>query len=424
MKLRKMTAAVLSVSMLASLSGCALFDKDDEAVLAVADDYASAVAKVKVGDIIDLLVDGDEVEDSLNDLVTTDAGLYGEDYEAICNAIASTLSYEIDEESVESSKKNAEASVNVTYTLVDYDAVYETITDEGGDVDAFVDALKSDDADTQDISITLELVLEDDEWLVEDKNGKDIQKVYAFYVDAFDLTFAPALAEYVDDVIWYYADGSTYTNENTIELDIIPTSGEGEEITWEFYYEYYRDGQLIYTSDTCYDQGYWIEAYYGPGYDPAAELGANSCLVAGDYRCIIYDLTGNVLADSTCTVINEDFAAGMSMNDAIDHLEWYYSDNGVYVNYDEIELDIITTDNGSYVPFTFYYEYYIDGELVFTSGECEDQGHWIEAYYGPYYDDNAQVDDNGNLIPGEYRCVMYDMDGNVIADDTCTVRTN
>ena len=150
----------------------------------------------------------------------------------------------------------------------------------------------------------------------------------------------------------------------------------------------------------------------------------NGYLVAGDYRCIIYDLSGNVLADSTCTVLNEDFSNGLTMQDAIDYTEWYYSDNGVYTNFSEIELDIITTDPGSYVPYEFWYEYYLDGELIFTSDACTDQGHWIEAYYGPWYDDNAQVDSNGNLIPGEYRCVMYDMDGNVLADETCTVETN
>lgn len=423
MNFRKLTAATLSLTMLASLSGCALFDKDDEAVLAVAEDYATAVTKVKVGDIVELLVDGDDIEDELTDFVDTDAATYGDDYEAICNAIASTLSYEIDEESVESSKKNAEASVNVTYSVVDYDAVYDDVTNDGGDVDAFIDALKADDAETNEISITLELVLEDEEWLVEDKDGKDLQKVYAFYIDAFDLTFTPPLADYIDYTEWYYSDSGVYTNFDEIELDIIPLEGDGTSITWEFYYEYYRDGNLIYTSGTCTDQGYWIEAYYGPYYDDAAEM-ENGYLVAGDYRCIIYDLSGNVLADSTCTVLNEDFSNGLTMQDAIDYTEWYYSDNGVYTNFSEIELDIITTDPGSYVPYEFWYEYYLDGELIFTSDACTDQGHWIEAYYGPWYDDNAQVDSNGNLIPGEYRCVMYDMDGNVLADETCTVETN
>ena len=54
---KKLTATTLSVAMLASLSGCALFDKDDDAVLEVAEDYAEAVVKIKPADIVELLVD-------------------------------------------------------------------------------------------------------------------------------------------------------------------------------------------------------------------------------------------------------------------------------------------------------------------------------------------------------------------------------
>jgi Na+-translocating ferredoxin:NAD+ oxidoreductase RnfG subunit len=61
-------------------------------------------------------------------------------YADMCSAIAGTISYEIDEESVQSSKKNAEGSVDVTWTLVDYEAVFEQVSEDGGDVDAITAA--------------------------------------------------------------------------------------------------------------------------------------------------------------------------------------------------------------------------------------------------------------------------------------------
>ena len=75
---KKLTASAISVAMLASLSGCAMFDKDDEAVLKVAEDYATAVTKVKAGDIVELLADpDDDLQESIEQFVETDG--YGDD---------------------------------------------------------------------------------------------------------------------------------------------------------------------------------------------------------------------------------------------------------------------------------------------------------------------------------------------------------
>ena len=38
---------LLPYALIASVSGCAIFDKDDEAVLAAAEDYATAIYKGK-----------------------------------------------------------------------------------------------------------------------------------------------------------------------------------------------------------------------------------------------------------------------------------------------------------------------------------------------------------------------------------------
>ncbi|MBR1797448.1 MAG: hypothetical protein IJ757_05515 [Clostridiales bacterium] len=414
---RKLIATVLSVSMLASLSGCALFDKDDEGVLKAAEDYATAVTKAKAGDIIEALKDGEDYEDTLNDLMSG-MGAGPEEYSDIVSAIAGTISYEIDEESVASSKKNAEGSVDITWTIVDYDSIFEDISDEGGDADAFIDALGDEDADTIEISQTLNLVLEDETWLIDDEDIEGLSEIYDFYAAAIGYTFVLPLADYISYDTWYYSDDSVYSNVSRIELDLIITD-EGETVPFDFTYEYYFNGDLIFTSDECYDMGHWIEAYYGPDYDSAAQVNADGNLIAGEYRCVMYDLAGNVLADNTCTV--EEVTYGDADTSMIDHIEWYWTDHdNVYVDDDGIELDIIPTTEGQEAVWTFWYEVYLDDALVYTSDECTDQGYWIEAYYNSYYD-GALTNDDGNLVAGDYTIIMYDMAGNVLANETCIV---
>ena len=298
---KKLTASTLSVAMLASLAGCAMFDKDDDAVLAVVEDYAEAVKKFKAGDIAELSSNvDDEWTESLEDYFSTDADLYGEDYGPIIEAIESTLSYEIDEESVESSKKDGEASVDITWSIVDYATIYDDVIADGGDLDAYLAALA--DGDSKEISQTINLVYDDEEWLVEDKNNKNLEEVYAFFEDALEYQFAAAIStDLIDYVEWYYSDNGVYTDVSTIELDIIPTT-EGQECIWNFYYEIYLDGDLLWVSDDMQDQGYWIEAYYGEWYDDNAPVNDDGYLVPGEYTCIFYTLDGEEFAQSTCEV--------------------------------------------------------------------------------------------------------------------------
>lgn len=417
---KKLTASTLSVAVLASLSGCAMFDKDDDAVLAVAEDYAEAVVKVKPADIVSLLVEpDDDLQEQIEEFISTDTDLYGEDYAAIIDAIEGTLAYEIDEESVESSKKSGKASVDITFTVADYAAAYESVTEDGGDLDAFIDAIA--DADKTEISQTIDFVLEDDEWLVDDSGAKKLQEVYQFYLDALDYSFAPAIsADLVDSTVWYYSDNSVYTNYEEIELDILPTS-EGQQIEWNFYYEYYLDGQLIFTSDECTDQGVYIEAYYGPSYDSAAALTDDGYLVAGQYRCIIYDLAGNVLADSTCTVEN---GASSSVVPASGDMEeiwengiddyWYtYADGGSSAmgtgDYSTSETIIEYTcqviDEANLAFYPVYYEVYYSATGDMDDAEQVYSGTITPTEYTNGYFYEFQYVDNSGLDAGTYYLV-------------------
>ena len=418
MKAKKLIASAVCASMILSIGGCALFDKDDKGVLAAAEEYAEAVKKVKAGTIAGLIADSDGLKGEIEAFTSGSGAELPDGYSDIVSAIAGTISYEINEDSVESSRKNKEGSVDITWTLVDYETVYEEVSEDGGDIESFIEALTDNGAADMEIVQTVDFVYEDDAWLVDDSEINELFMVYDFYSAAVNYTFVTPLNDYIDYVVWYYSDNGVYNNYSQIELDLVTTEA-GNDIPFEFTYEYYLDGELIFTSDICEDSGHWIEAYYGPTYDSNAQTDAMGYLVPGQYRCVMYDLAGRVLADESCIVESSEYdTADVSM---VDEIEWYYSDNGVYTNYSQIELDIIPTAAGQDALWTFYYEYYIDGELVFTSEVCSDQGYWIEAYYGPYYDTEAQLTDDGNLIPGQYTCIMYDLSGNILAESTCTV---
>ena len=391
---KKLTASAVSVAMIASLSGCAMFDKDDDAVLAVAEDYAEAVVKIKPADIVSLLVDpDDDLQESIELFVETEG--YGDDYAAICDAIAGTLAYEIDEESVESSKKNGEASVDITFSIADYQAAYEEVSENGGDLDAFIDAIG--DADKTEFNQTIEFSLEDDEWLVDDSGAENVQELYQFYLDAFDFTFTAPLIEYVDSTEWYYSDNGVYTNYSQIELDII-TTDEGSEVPFEFTYEYYRDGALVFTSDVCTDQGTYIEAYYGPYYDAAALTNAEGNLVAGQYRCVIYDLAGNVLADETCTVEEGGSSVVIPTGDGDMEEIWANGINDYWYSY---------SDGTGYAMGEG--EYDTSESVIEYTCEVEDTANlaFYPVYYEVYYAASGDMDDaefiySATITPSEY----------------------
>ena len=428
---KKLTATTLSVAMLASLSGCALFDKDDDAVLEVAGDYAEAIKKFKAADILELVADPSFTEDDINDHIDTDPTLYGEDYEAICSAIAGTLDYTIDEESVESSKKDGKASVDITFTIADYAAAYDSVTSDGGDLDAYLDAIA--DADTQEIEITVDFVRDDDAWLVDDEDGENIQKVYAFYIDALDYSFAAAISpDLIEEIEWYYSDNGVYTDVYTIELDIIPVT-EAQEIEWQFTYEYYLDGALIYTSDACTDQGYWIESYYGTGYDSAAAVDENGYLIAGSYECIVYDMAGNVLADSTCTVENggsttdvpvvDDGDIAQSWSNGVEEYWYSYSDGSGYAmdtgdyTTDEtiIEFTCQVYDEDTFAYYPVYYEVYYSADGDIDDAEQVYTGTITPSEYSNGYFYEFQYVDNSGLDAGSYYFVGGpDASGDVI----------
>ena len=105
----KVISSVLTASIILSCCGCSLFDQDNKNVLAAANAYADAVVSGEISDVIELMADGEDFEDELTDYVES-----SEKLEDVYDAILNSMSYEIDRKSVTSSKKNGEASVEIT----------------------------------------------------------------------------------------------------------------------------------------------------------------------------------------------------------------------------------------------------------------------------------------------------------------------
>ena len=177
MKKKRIISLVLIASMILPLCGC---DSDNENVLDAAEEYAEAVISLDADGIAELMEDEDEAAEELSRI--EDACSNKPALEDAFDAVAESMTYEIDDKSVTSSKKNKEASVDIVFTLVDYEAVHEDVADDDGDLEDYIDALEDAD-DTIEVKVTVKFVLVKDKWLVKDKNFKSLNKVYGFIDD-------------------------------------------------------------------------------------------------------------------------------------------------------------------------------------------------------------------------------------------------
>ena len=284
---KKLVSAVVASSVALSLASCA--DKAGEQVMEAADEYAKAVCDADAKAIKDLSNDLDD--DTAEAIDTTLGGdLFFTDYdEDIVNAILGTMTYEIDEESLEASTKDGEGEVTIVFTLVDYEALMED-DEVMVDPETFIDAIGSSDA-TKDYEFKADFELVDEEWLV--NNTDDLADVYDFYFVMYE--FPVDLAGAISGTEWWWADDDegNYTNTSSIELDLnfndysVDYSG--------IYYTVEYNGELVYTSESGENWGIY-------GSDEGAVLDDNWCLPAGSYKITFYDENGNELASDTATV--------------------------------------------------------------------------------------------------------------------------
>ena len=416
--IKRLICVLIAVSMIPGLFSCAAYDSDNEKVLKLAYSYLESMAVVDVNNAFSMTdASGYELA-QINDYVNTNPDMWGDRYHEICELIRNTITYTVNDSSVKSSVKDGTASVDAVFSMVDYDTIYHNVIGTGGGYNEYIETLADPDALRCDIPLTIEMVMVNEDWKISDTDLKNTYEMYSFYGITYGYEFISPYDSLLDCDMWFHADDDLYVNAENIVLGLVPVN-EGINSTYLYSYEFYRNGVLIFTSDLCEGTGSMLRCGYGPEYDENAPLGSNGCLDRGQYRCVVYDYLGDILADSTCTVKNN---ADPATPDLVDHIEWFYSDDGTYTHVDTLELGIVPKEGDAQVIiWEFRYEYYFNDELIYSSPWCRDQGFWIESCYGSWVDPEAQLDENGYLIPGIYRCIVYDRTGAELASAICEV---
>ena len=167
-KINKTVAVLLTVSMLVSLGACQ--DKGQDEVMDLAEEVAKYTVDRNYSKLSKLAEDGDEDLEAIFDEIEDDG--YRE-------VIASTLEYEIDEDSLEKDGSSG-YTVDVTFTYVDYE---EVLDDEDiFSVDDFEDAV--DDCD-EVVEVTITLEFEKDGSDIIFTNIEDLEDLFPYWDEDF-----------------------------------------------------------------------------------------------------------------------------------------------------------------------------------------------------------------------------------------------
>ena len=377
--IRKAGAAALAGAMAFSCASCALFGPNKKEIVEAADTFAGTLLKQDAGKIIKLTTE-DEDSDVAEALeMIFDEETLSDDQKKFVDAVSDTITYEVDEESVEINKD--EASADVTFTMVDYE---KALDGDFEDIDAVLDALDDCD-DTKEVEVTLEFEKDDDEWLVSNIDDDSYGDIFEFYI--YELNIMPAV-EVTDTDCWTGTSG--LISEVYFSDDI--TAYESA-LTFDVYY----NGSLLASDQPAvvYDTTViWC--------DYATEL------EVGEYEIVVYLNGAEITSMSTTveeTVTTEATAApvvgGGDYASEVSSTDWWL-DNGddTYdVGVTEIELD-------------FYFNVDVSNES-FTFDVFDADGNTIESYIAPTINSYSVycIWDPGYEIPeGGYYIQLFDGD--------------
>ncbi len=326
------TASCASCSMIPGMGSSA----KTEDIVDAADAFASALLKCDAGKIIKL-TNEEKDSDAAEDLEVLFGNKdYTDEQIAIADAVAGTIEYEIDEDSVKIDKD--EASVDVTFTMADYEAVLEG---EFSDADEAVAAI-SDCDDTSEVEVTFEFALEDDEWLISNLGDKAYSKLYGFY--GLDVSFMPDLAALVD-----YTD--IYADYNYVYLSVVFTENVSDYID-DMTFDVFLDGELLYGDQTPYGDGDYI--WCDITVDGPLESGTytvtcycGDTVIASDY--IDVDNSGSTVISGDPTDAEGDvYLCEMEFGE---YLEEFLVDSGYDIDFEgqlTVWLELTLYDDGTY----------------------------------------------------------------------------
>ena len=349
--LRKAGAVALAGAMTLSCASCALFGANKKEIVEAADTFASTLLKQDAGKIVKLTNEKKDSDAAEALELIFDDSMYTEEQNKFIDAVADTITYEVDEESVEVDKE--EASVDVTFTMVDYE---KALKDDYSDIDEVLDLIK-DCEDTKEVEVTFEFEKDDDEWLLSNLKDKGFGKLFDFYT--YELSLKPDLAACVSDT---YSYGGSYY----VYMDVY-TSEDVSEYDGDLTFDVYCDGSLISSGNlaTVYSYDIYCE-YADANYDYLDSGSYTLVLMYGDTEIVSETVdVDNDWVTETAAPFTGDYSTEVSSTD-------WWLDNGddTYdVGVTQIELD-------------FYFNVDVYGE-DFTFDVFDADGNTIESYIEP-----------------------------------------
>ena len=301
--LKKSASLLLTGAMILSLSGCLDFGGGKKAVLAAAEALAENIVAADADELIaNSSIDKKSKEATeLKDILSTD-GKSDED-KAFYDAVEKTIEYEIDEESFTS--KKGEASIDIVFTIADYESV---LKDEYTKIDDLTAAVKK--ADTKEIKFTAEFVKEDKEWVADNVGSKKFLKIYDYRNADIKLALTPEMVTgFIDrgmSAFWLANDGK-YKDTLFIEYNYYFTSDvlDYKERGVKLYFKLSKDGNEVYTGP---------ESVFGESTNVKCKasntdlgLTVSDYLEAGNYKIDLYMKAddGDHLVDSVSIAVEK-----------------------------------------------------------------------------------------------------------------------
>ena len=411
-------AMILAGAMMLSCTSCALLEglsgPNKQEIIDAADDFASALLKKDPDKILKLTNEKDL--GAFSDLFEEDN--YSDEENKFFDAVGDTISYEIDEDSVEADKE--EASIDVVFTMVDYEKVLKD--GDYSDIDEVLDIIEDSD-DMEEITVTFEFEKDDDEWLLTNFKDKEFGMLFFYYT--YELSLTPDLASLIyDSDCW---SGSAYSIYSEVYFS--------EDITaYDIVFDVYCDGALIAADQpAAYYETYIYCDYYDPDYNN---------LPVGEYS-IVVKCEGSEIITLTTTIdtysdpeptetesgidYNFDVDATGELADYVVAVDWW-ADDGQYcyssaygIEYDIYFTDDVTWDELQEIMYVVYDaegNVYVDGVYVSSDRTNCDDG-WVndEGYYYIYVGYVA----SDYLEPGTYYVDVYNPDGQMMIHDCCDV---
>lgn len=379
----------------------------DEMVIEVAEKFSAAMLTADTETIEKIVLDDFE-EESCGKILKYyyNNPSWSTSRKKIANEILSTLSYRVDKNSVLASYEREEGTIDVVFTYVDYVKCFEE--NQYSSESDFDEILADYDKTTYKV-ITLDLVYEDSDWLIEDFEKAFIDlfswKEYEFLF-VYDFASHLKSMEMNDDYV-KYGDTTDYLNLEYFEVGIDVTNSFGD---WESCYMVlnYEGNEInrssLYTWGSSYD-------YYG-------FFSSVDYLETGNYEVVLYDYIGNKISSFTFTCENNKNKTSLVKPKSDDIYIYGTSNHLTDVSYaywfilddDEFELDIFLYDNWS-GDFDCYYTvgYSDTDEMFYTSDEFSSKST------SKILEISGNIDDlNITKTDEEIAFYVYDDDDNLI----------